>query len=491
MPAHALHRRFACRYFNKKRVGNYKSKLDSKYQKKSPTSPSLFFPDQRFGVHVLSPRFALRRPFARPCNMFAFLSPFLSLSLFCPFLSLLSSLSLSLSLSSLSCACLPDADGCVYSDGMPLPVLSMLAIQVQAPDRYGGHDVPRVARPRKGGTETWTSFWTISEGRPGSLPPHTRRVLCSTWLPCLLDAGWCLRSDVTTDSRLQAETAPVESPHYYMQLGSRPPNDFISEDLPDFQPHKNFFIIDQKGACFVVAIWAARNHAQSDLVDCIFGGRPRGCVEGGSPEKVGVGDRLSPAYEGRLGQRPRPRQRVPPHGQIDVLPLPFSLWESFSHFPHFPHSPGWLILGLPCALSLARLARLCWVIDPYPALPGNRGINCRFGAKYDHFFDIISATPRCPLLLFELFCILYTRAVSALHAPVWYPRLAVLFRMLIMARCTPPVFLFCVFRSIIAEAHYDGGRNFIAMIRGAKRYVRQLRHYFRPSSTRFQTSTLF
>lgn len=45
----------------------------------------------------------------------------------------------------------------------------------------------------------------------------------------------------------EAETAPVESPHFYMQLGSRPPNDFIAEDLPDFQPHKNFFIIDQKG----------------------------------------------------------------------------------------------------------------------------------------------------------------------------------------------------------------------------------------------------
>ena len=36
------------------------------------------------------------------------------------------------------------------------------------------------------------------------MPPHTRRVLCSTWLPCSLDADWCLRSDVVADSCLQA-----------------------------------------------------------------------------------------------------------------------------------------------------------------------------------------------------------------------------------------------------------------------------------------------
>ena len=53
-------------------------------------------------------------------------------------------------------------------------------------------------------TRTSTSFWTISEGCLGSLSPHTRRVLCSTWLPCLLDACWCLRPDVTTNSRPQA-----------------------------------------------------------------------------------------------------------------------------------------------------------------------------------------------------------------------------------------------------------------------------------------------
>ena len=53
----------------------------------------------------------------------------------------------------------------------------------------------------------------------------------------------------------EAESAPVESPHFYMQLGSRPPNEFIANDLPDFQPHKNFFIIDNKGACFVVAFF--------------------------------------------------------------------------------------------------------------------------------------------------------------------------------------------------------------------------------------------
>ena len=71
-----------------------------------------------------------------------------------------------------------------------------------------------VRRPRPGlghghdrGTRASTSFWTIFPGHLGSLPPHTRRVLCFTWLPCLLDADWCLRSDVTTDSRLQAATS--------------------------------------------------------------------------------------------------------------------------------------------------------------------------------------------------------------------------------------------------------------------------------------------
>ena len=53
------------------------------------------------------------------------------------------------------------------------------------------------------GTATSTSYWTISEGYLGSLPPHTRRALCSTWLPCLLDADWRLRSDVMTASCLQ------------------------------------------------------------------------------------------------------------------------------------------------------------------------------------------------------------------------------------------------------------------------------------------------
>ena len=50
-----------------------------------------------------------------------------------------------------------------------------------------------------------TSFWTMSHGLHGYLPPHMRRVMCSTWAwcPCLLDAGWCLDSGVMTNSRLQ------------------------------------------------------------------------------------------------------------------------------------------------------------------------------------------------------------------------------------------------------------------------------------------------
>ena len=51
-------------------------------------------------------------------------------------------------------------------------------------------------RIEKERTATSTSFWTTLEGYFSSWPPPTRRGLCSTWLPCLLDADWCLRSDV-------------------------------------------------------------------------------------------------------------------------------------------------------------------------------------------------------------------------------------------------------------------------------------------------------
>lgn len=40
-----------------------------------------------------------------------------------------------------------------------------------------------------------------------SMPPHLRRVAYSTSFPCLLDANFCLRSDVMTNSRLQARDA--------------------------------------------------------------------------------------------------------------------------------------------------------------------------------------------------------------------------------------------------------------------------------------------
>ena len=34
-------------------------------------------------------------------------------------------------------------------------------------------------------------------------PVHTRRVMCSTWRPCLSGADWCLQSDVTPDHVLR------------------------------------------------------------------------------------------------------------------------------------------------------------------------------------------------------------------------------------------------------------------------------------------------
>ena len=49
------------------------------------------------------------------------------------------------------------------------------------PSTAGSGTRRRAARPRSvAGTATSTSFWTISEGCLGSLPPRTRRVLCST-----------------------------------------------------------------------------------------------------------------------------------------------------------------------------------------------------------------------------------------------------------------------------------------------------------------------
>ena len=71
----------------------------------------------------------------------------------------------------------------------------------------------RAWRPRRSLTATATSTpsWTISEGYLGSVPHHTRRGLGSTWFPCLLDADWCLRSDVMTDSCLQATPRSARS----------------------------------------------------------------------------------------------------------------------------------------------------------------------------------------------------------------------------------------------------------------------------------------
>lgn len=51
-----------------------------------------------------------------------------------------------------------------------------------------------------------TPFWIHSRAfpRPYCIPPITRRVPCSTWWPCLREADWRLRSDLMTNSRLQA-----------------------------------------------------------------------------------------------------------------------------------------------------------------------------------------------------------------------------------------------------------------------------------------------
>ena len=61
------------------------------------------------------------------------------------------------------------------------------------------------------GTATSTLFGTFFTCFSAICHPRTRRGLCSTSCPYLLDADWCLRSDVTTNLRLQASSAPLGS----------------------------------------------------------------------------------------------------------------------------------------------------------------------------------------------------------------------------------------------------------------------------------------
>ena len=35
-------------------------------------------------------------------------------------------------------------------------------------------------------TATSTSFWAACRAIPSAVPPHTRRVICSTWCPCMV-----------------------------------------------------------------------------------------------------------------------------------------------------------------------------------------------------------------------------------------------------------------------------------------------------------------
>ena len=51
------------------------------------------------------------------------------------------------------------------------------------PSLVDGHGVVRKTTQQVFGTATSTPFGTISEGCLGSVSPHTRRGLGSTWLP--------------------------------------------------------------------------------------------------------------------------------------------------------------------------------------------------------------------------------------------------------------------------------------------------------------------
>ena len=51
---------------------------------------------------------------------------------------------------------------------------------------------------------TSTSFWIISYGAFHLMNPHTRRGMPPSWRRCLLDAAWCVRSDVVSKLGLQA-----------------------------------------------------------------------------------------------------------------------------------------------------------------------------------------------------------------------------------------------------------------------------------------------
>ena len=68
---------------------------------------------------------------------------------------------------------------------------------------FDGTGYVQLGHQELGRTRTSTSFWTTSHAHLNPAPTLTRRAPCSTWWPCRLNADWCLRSDVMTNSRPQ------------------------------------------------------------------------------------------------------------------------------------------------------------------------------------------------------------------------------------------------------------------------------------------------
>ena len=79
----------------------------------------------------------------------------------------------------------------------------------------------------------------------------TRHAPCSTWRPCLLDGDWCLRSDVVTNSCLQALM-------YRQKPGVMPEKERTKFDVIDLDPYGS-------AAPFLDAVQGLRHHFDPDF----------------------------------------------------------------------------------------------------------------------------------------------------------------------------------------------------------------------------------
>lgn len=93
--------------------------------------------------------------------------------------------------------------------------------------------------PRKVTTSNTNHFMYFNKGKAEKYK-RTSSYKAPTGMKDMTFREWLVKAK-------EAEHRPAETPHFYMQLGDKGPNRFISDDLPQFLPPKNFFIIDPRG----------------------------------------------------------------------------------------------------------------------------------------------------------------------------------------------------------------------------------------------------